>query len=75
VEENLSGSIQRVQRLDRCRQLHPVIRGSGLTTTERLAMLAGDQYDAPTARPGISPAGAVSEYLNDVGQNGFGIRE
>jgi len=75
VEENLSGSIQSVQRLDRRRQLHPVIRGSRLTTTERLAMLAGDQNDAPTAWPGISPAGAVGEYLNDVGQNGFGIRE
>ena len=75
MEENLSGSIQRVQRLDRRRQLHPIIRGSRLATTERLAMLVRNQYDAPTARPGISPAGAVGEYLNDVGQNGFGIRE
>ena len=64
MQDNLPRPFERIQCLDRGRQLHAVVRGLGIAAVHRLAMLPGDQYDAPTARAGIPPARPVGVNLN-----------
>src|SRR5690606_16882640 len=64
-----AGPLQRLQPLDRRRQLHAVVGGERLAARQFLLARARANDDAPAARPRIALAGAVREHL-DVGEVG-----
>ncbi len=58
------GCLQRLQRLDRGRQLHAVVRRRELAAAELLLAAAEAQHDAPAAGPGVAAARPVRERLD-----------
>jgi hypothetical protein len=64
MERNSAGLFERFQTLDRSKQLHPIIGCQSFTARKLSFLVAHAKKDTPAARPGITAACAVGEYLN-----------
>src|SRR5271166_4141558 len=59
VQAHQAGALQRLERLDRRRELHAVVGGERLAALQLLLLLAVAKHRAPAAGPRVARAGAV----------------
>ena len=71
VQHDVLLGLERVQRFDRCRQLHTIVGGLGFAAMQRFLPLTGHNQYTPAPRTRVAATGAIGIDLNLFAQSGY----